>query len=243
MQSGDNGINNSMTIYLYIKTHRVTGMKYFGKTKCDPYKYKGSGKYWKRHISVYGYDCDTEIVRECHTNNEVIEWGKYYSVLWNIVDSHDWANLKPEEGDGGETPGSGERLSKLRKGNPPWNKGIPQTPEMKELNRITHLGKITSEKTKEKQKEANMGRKMSEQARANMRLAQAGKILTEEHKNKIRLARAKQVISPCSDATKKKMHDSAIAKPVLTCPRCGAIGKGGTMYRWHFDQCKQMITA
>lgn len=44
-----------MIIYLYVKRHKVTGMKYFGKTvKKDPYKYNGSGLYWVRHIKKYG---------------------------------------------------------------------------------------------------------------------------------------------------------------------------------------------
>lgn len=30
-----------MPIYLYVKTHRKTGLKYFGKTVKDPLTYKG----------------------------------------------------------------------------------------------------------------------------------------------------------------------------------------------------------
>lgn len=92
-----------MTIYyLYVKTHNITGLKYLGKTKNDPYKYKGSGKYWGHHIKLHGYNVTTEILRECQSNKEVKEWGIYYSSLWNIVESNDWANLKLEEGDGGD---------------------------------------------------------------------------------------------------------------------------------------------
>jgi hypothetical protein len=37
--------NISMTIYLYKKTHNITGLKYLGKTaQSNPYKYPGSGK-------------------------------------------------------------------------------------------------------------------------------------------------------------------------------------------------------
>jgi hypothetical protein len=35
---------------LYVKTHNITGLKYFGKTTNDPFKYKGSGKYWLDHL-------------------------------------------------------------------------------------------------------------------------------------------------------------------------------------------------
>lgn len=90
-----------MTIYLYKKTHNITGLKYLGKTTAkNPHKYQGSGHYWKSHIKAHGYDVTTEILKECHTKEEFIEWGRYYSELWDVVNSNEWANLKPEEGDG-----------------------------------------------------------------------------------------------------------------------------------------------
>ena len=94
---------SAMTIYLYKKTHNKTGLQYLGKTIKDPYKYKGSGDHWIPHIKKHGYDVTTEILRECQTNEEVKEWGLYYSELWNVVDSKDWANMRPEEGTGGGT--------------------------------------------------------------------------------------------------------------------------------------------
>jgi hypothetical protein len=95
----------SMTIYLYKKTHNLTGLKYLGQTKKqDPYSYQGSGKYWRLHIAKHGYDVTTEILRECETMTDIERWGKYYSNLWNIVRSNEWANLKPELGEHGWTP-------------------------------------------------------------------------------------------------------------------------------------------
>jgi hypothetical protein len=93
-----------MTIYLYKKTHNQTGLKYLGKTTSpDPHRYTGSGKRWKPHIKKYGYDVTTEVLKECHTTEELKYWGKYYSDLWDVTNSKEWANLKPEEGDGGAT--------------------------------------------------------------------------------------------------------------------------------------------
>lgn len=89
-----------MIIYLYKKTHRITGLKYLGKTIQDPVKYKGSGKVWLPHIKKHGNDVETEILKECSSVDELKKWGLYYSKLWNIVESSDWANLKDEEGDG-----------------------------------------------------------------------------------------------------------------------------------------------
>ena len=89
-------------IYLYVKTHSKTGLKYLGKTaQKDPHKYRGSGTYWKAHLKKHGATYSTEILHEFQTNDEVETWGLYYSELWNVVESTEWANLKPEAGDGG----------------------------------------------------------------------------------------------------------------------------------------------
>jgi hypothetical protein len=96
-----------MIIYLVVKTHNKTGLKYLCQTIRDPFKYKGSGTYWKRHLREHGNSHSTIVIKECLTKQELKEWGMYYSKLWNIVDDVDsynkktWANLKPEEGDGG----------------------------------------------------------------------------------------------------------------------------------------------
>jgi len=93
-----------MTIYLYVKTHTITGLKYLGKTKNDPLIYLGSGVHWTRHLKKHGNEHSTEVLRECQSNEEVKEWGLYYSNLWNVVESKEWANLAPETGDGGYRP-------------------------------------------------------------------------------------------------------------------------------------------
>ena len=93
----------SKVIYLCVKTHKITGLKYLCKTTRDPYKYRGSGVYWKRHLKIHGTDHDTEIIKECYSYEELTEWGLYYSSLWNVVESNEWANLRAEEGDGGDT--------------------------------------------------------------------------------------------------------------------------------------------
>jgi hypothetical protein len=104
-----------MTIYtLYKKTHNKTGLQYLGYTKSkDPIKYKGSGTRWSNHINLHGYDVTTEILFQTEDKNNIKSLGIYYSNLWNIVESIDWANLKNEEGDGGYIAGSSW-----------WNNGI-----------------------------------------------------------------------------------------------------------------------
>ena len=90
-----------MPIYLYKKTHKLTGKKYLGKTTSqDPFKYLGSGKDWVKHLEEFGKDIHTEIIKECESKQELNHWGRYYSDLWNIVESTEWANRIPETGGG-----------------------------------------------------------------------------------------------------------------------------------------------
>jgi hypothetical protein len=115
-----------MIIYLYVKTHSKTGLKYLGKTTKDPYTYTGSGIDWKAHIKEHGNEHTTEIIQECQSNQELNEWGRYYSNLWNVAESIEWANRIPETGGGSN-----------------------HTNERKELFRSQQLGKKKPPRTKE----------------------------------------------------------------------------------------------
>jgi hypothetical protein len=114
-----------MTYYLYVKTHNVTGLKYLGQTTQNPFEYKGSGKKWKSHINSHGCDITTEILLETTDKNDLRETGIFFSDLWDVVNSNEWANLKPEEGEGGW--GGAHEYARInghhRKGKTPWNKG------------------------------------------------------------------------------------------------------------------------
>lgn len=98
-------------------------------SKTDPHKYLGSGKYWRLHLKKHGCNHNTEIIKECQSKEEIKEWGIYYSKLWNVIESEEWANLMEENGGGGKTTPE------------PWNKG-----------------KKSSEKTIQKQKDAVLKR-------------------------------------------------------------------------------------
>ena len=83
--------------YLYIKTHNVTGLKYFGKTcQKDPFKYKGSGTRWLNHVRIHGLDITTEILGLFLDETECKRVALEFSIQNNIVDSEEWANLQPE---------------------------------------------------------------------------------------------------------------------------------------------------
>ena len=115
----------SMKIYLYVKQHKITKLKYFGMTATkDPYTYLGSGLHWRRHLKIHGKDIDTLEVWEFNNTDKCEEFALGFSKKNNIVESKDWANLRPENGKDGRAPGSpglkGEK-------NPLWGKRKDET--------------------------------------------------------------------------------------------------------------------
>src|SRR5579863_8730157 len=88
-----------MIYNLYVKQHNQTGLKYLGSTTTyNPERYPGSGLYWKRHLDTYGNDVSTYIIATFDNQKDLHEAGLFYSNVWNIVESDEWANLKEEAG-------------------------------------------------------------------------------------------------------------------------------------------------
>lgn len=113
-------------MYLYIKQHDATGLKYFGFTRNkNPFKYKGSGLRWKYHLSKHGRNIHTVDVWGFDDETLCREFALRFSKENDIVNSSEWANLKEENGQPGYT---GPRLRS-------------QTPEHKEKIRQSNMGK------------------------------------------------------------------------------------------------------
>ena len=89
-----------MIIYLYIKQHSNTKLKYFGKTmKSDPFKYLGSGTRWLNHIKKHGKDKVVTLEIWGFDDQDLCsEFALAFSKKNNIVESTEWANLRPENG-------------------------------------------------------------------------------------------------------------------------------------------------
>lgn len=114
-----------MTIYyLYKKTHTKTGLNYLGYTTRDPYKYKGSGIEWGKHLREHGDKIDTVILAESANKTEIQFLGRHYSELWDIVKSSAWANSMKETC-----------------GGPGGIKGIPRSNDTKEKIRNQLIGR------------------------------------------------------------------------------------------------------
>lgn len=177
---------------IYVKTHAVTGLKYLGQTVNNPFAYLGSGVYWKKHLNKHGPDHHTEVIHECHSKEELREWGLFYSRLWNIVESDDWANLKEEQGDGGrQSEEVRKRIGESGRGRIPWNKGkqIWDEIQRKEIGERNRSRGPQSAETIAKRVAKNTGKKRSQESLKRMRDSQKGKKLTEEHRAKLRGAR------------------------------------------------------
>lgn len=91
---------------LMIKTHNKTGLKYLCYTRSsgDRYEnYKGSGTRWREHLKKHGDDISTVLIFESEDKAAFIAEAIKCSHEFNVVESSEWANLKLEEGDGGDT--------------------------------------------------------------------------------------------------------------------------------------------
>ena len=99
-------MNKFIPTWLYIKQHNITGLKYFGKTtQKNPKAYKGSGLYWKDHLKIHGNNVTTIWAQLFEDKESLISFATTFSQDNNIANSDVWANLKPENGLDGFTPG------------------------------------------------------------------------------------------------------------------------------------------
>lgn len=148
--------------YLYIKQCNTTGLKYFGKTVSkDPVKYKGSGKYWLRHIEKYGNNVTTVWHQLFTDQDTLVEYALRFSETNNIVESKDWANLKPENG----LWGGGVKGAKIKR-TPEHNKKISDAINKHNLETgKTHKPKV---KVKKARQQTKSGWKWSEEAKAKL---------------------------------------------------------------------------
>ena len=201
-------------IYLYVKTHLDTGLKYFGKTTKSNYeRYKGSGKYWKAHIKKYGYNVSTELVFSHEDLETVKQFALQFSESNNIVNSKNWANLIPETGlDGGSlsdyhSSESRRKMSQNRRG----KVGVP-------------AGWKHDEKTK-----ARMSQKAKE--RCNRLGAPKGAF----KKGNVPVNKG----VPMSDEQRRLLSETLKKQKKVKCLHCGKETNAGNYSRWHGDKCKE----
>lgn len=92
-----------------VKKAYPSGLLYLCQTKREPYTYSGSGVRWEHHIRKHKPRIVTCVLGTYETMEELRESGLYYSRLFNVVESDEWANLREEDGTGGGAGKVGRR--------------------------------------------------------------------------------------------------------------------------------------
>ena len=180
-----------MITYLYVKRHKVTGLKYFGKTIQNPYTYKGSGTYWKRHIKVHGVEfIETIDVWGFDVQSLCTEFAIKFSIDNNIVESSYWANLAIENGISGGPMHQGKRHSTESKKKMSNRRiGIPIPDHIRSKMSQSKIGCKNPSFGRSHSKESCI--KMSNSRLGNKNCV--GRILSEETKQKMSLSAKNRV--------------------------------------------------
>lgn len=231
-------------IYLYLKTHNKTGLKYLGKTeKSDPYKYQGSGHYWQRHIQTHGYDVTTEILFETEDKEEFKKIAFEYSRKLNVVESPEFANLVHEVGDGGANnlnreltiewkSNIGSSVSETKTSKDWIENVLPTTIEnyKKTVSDQTWKETVGKEKAKKQSKSISKTKSSKEWKEADNKTCEYCGLVTSSANY------AKWHGDNCSSIKKREFVPYS---GNVVCPHCGVKGhKSPAMSRWHFDNCK-----
>jgi hypothetical protein len=191
-------MNADTIYYLY---HKISpfNLNYLGVTKRNPYNYRGSGKYWRRHLKKHNIKTKDIITIVLFSTNNIElleEKAKYYSKEYDMVSSEEWANLTPETGNNTlfgfkHNEESKKKMSESRKRQKAWNKGITASIELKKKLSQSHIGHPVSDETKEKIRKALIGNKHtqgfkhSNESKMKISNSNKGKTITQETKVKI----------------------------------------------------------
>lgn len=230
---------------LMVKTHLKSGLKYLCYTRTDGMEYdnyKGSGILWKKHLKKYGDNIKTELIFETTDKDEFRKVAIEKSIEFNIVNSNEWANLKIEEGDGGDTV-SNKRWITDGNVDKYINKDLP-IPEGWQTGR-SHCIFNDSNIQKEFCKRVDLDKRGNSIKEA----WNSGKFNKRDHS----ACGIKGLLNPaCRPEIRKKISEAALSQstersqrmkitmdnlPEYECPHCKKIGKYN-MFKWHFDNCK-----
>jgi hypothetical protein len=216
------------TSFVYKWTHLPTGKWYIGSRTakgCHPEDgYISSSLIIKPLIKQNPTEWEREIIKTGTPEEMVI---LETTLLKSLDAKNDLMSFNQHNGDGKFTRTgvvvpleTRMKQSEAVKGDKHPNKGKPSP----------NKGKVASEETRRKQSEAKEGKKrkpFTDQTIEKMKTAAYAR------------AEAKGYV-PCPEDLKEYFREKYTGqkKKQYTCPHCGKVGGGGSMTRWHFDNCK-----
>lgn len=220
-----------MIIYLYVKQHSITGLKYFGRTiSSDPFRYMGSGIYWNNHLNKHGKEHVRTICIWFFTDQEkCTKFALKFSKDNDIVKSKNWANLIDEDGLSGgwvKTINIGRVWSEERRNNHSIamkNRNWKPTEEHKKRISEKNIGKEKSIETIELTREKNIGRKRTPEQCAKIAIAQInspnhstrGKKRPEHASKMSKIMKGKKLSKHSQEANKaKSLRMKGVKKPL-----------------------------
>jgi hypothetical protein len=207
-----------MFLYLYKIENLLDGKYYIGVHKTSNLEdgYFGSGKRLHQAIVKYGVDNFKKTVIQFFDSEEDMFSAEAKIVNEDFVNDKQTYNMKVG-GNGG------------------WS-----YVHEKELNR-GFTGKKHSEETKKIISELAVGREASEITRKKISTNNFSKRNPEkqrEHARKNALLTNSLRTTETIDKISSTVTDNWKRVKTVGCPHCKLQGRGGTMKRWHFDNCK-----
>lgn len=216
---------------IYKTLNIMNGKYYIGMdTKNDP-TYLGSGTLLNQAIKKYGRDSFKKVIlEECTSVEQLREQEKYWIATYNACKDKESYNIA--------TGGTGRDTFTYN----PKKEAIREKLQARTHTETTRK-KISENNHQKKHSGSRLGTKWSDTQRKKMEEywknnhPRKGKAHSEETKRKISETKKGTKLS---EQTKEKMRISANkggTQTKVTCPYCKKQG-GNTMYRWHFDNCK-----
>jgi hypothetical protein len=251
----NNTVSPRILPYVYQGIHKSTGEIYFGYREwnvklnrpsyIDLVVYKTSSKI----VNPKFDELEWHIVAECfdgafaYNLEQQLIWENWNNPLLLNKVCH-YNNIKRFKGGAKK----GVKKSEEHKNNMRKPKG-PQSAIHIANNVAANKGKHSTPKTEEHKRKIGVGNKgkltgtvHSEERRLKNSMANKGRAkppFTETHRKNISAA-----MSTLLKSEERRLNNSlaltGLTKPQVECPHCGKIGGGGSMRRWHFENCKQI---
>jgi hypothetical protein len=178
---------------------------------------------------------------ETHDKNELQDKGEYYSNLFDVVKSKNWANLKPERGEGGcfiATPESIAKVLETKKKNNTLNTNTSENRDraVKTRQKNGTLNTNTAESIKLGQVTKSANGSLARSPECVSKMLDTRKINgTLNTRTANNISKQRNTIQKFGNNNFIKSNPSRQKK---NCPHCNKLAGGGNFKRWHGDNCK-----